>query len=624
MSWVTIVWTMVGSACLMLAAVHLPVWLKDRAAWPSLFLSILAIATAGLAFCELLIMKSHTPGEYAAANRAGQVAVWIATLALVAFVRSYLRSGRPWLGWTVIALRTFTLLPNFVGGQSLNFKDIAALRAIPFLGENASIAVGTPNPWMLVGQSAMVLLAIFVLDASRSAWRRGDRSAALTVGFTSCLFAVGGVGQAILVFWGFVEMPITVSLFSVGIVFAMAYELSRNVRHAARLIHALRESEERVTLATQAANLGLWMRDVASDTFWASPRTRELFGFSMSERISLESLLLKVHADDRDMVRSAFSEAAAGDRAGRYQMEFRVHGIEGAARWISAQGQFEFVRQRPVRSRGVCSDITTSKAAERENMRLRDEIAHAGRVSVMGQLASALAHEINQPLGAILRNAEAADLMLQSGHPDLDEIRAIVDDIRADDQRAGAVIDRMRVMLRRHEIDVVPLHVNELLEDVVALVRPDAAARHIRVVLQVGRELPAVLGDRIHLQQVLLNLISNGMDAIDEAAREERIIVVAALRRDARTVEIAVDDTGRGIPSAQAGQIFASFFTTKADGMGMGLSISRTLVEAHGGRLWAENVAGGGASLRFTLPAEAPVLAAPARERSGEKALATT
>ena len=186
-----------------------------------MFLSILAVATAGLAFCELLIMKSHTPGEYAAANRAGQVAVWIATLALVAFVRSYLQSGRPWLGWTVVALRTFTLLPNFVGGQSLNFKEITALSAIPFLGENASIAVGMPNPWMLVGQSAMVLLAIFVLDASRSAWRRGDRSAALTIGFTSCLFALGGVCQAILAFWGFVaDRPSPSACSSWGIVFA--------------------------------------------------------------------------------------------------------------------------------------------------------------------------------------------------------------------------------------------------------------------------------------------------------------------------------------------------------------------------------------------------------------------
>lgn len=619
MSWVTIVWAMVGSACLMLAAVHLPVWVKGRAAWPSLFLSILAMATAALAFCELLIMKSQSPEDFAFANRIGQVAVWGATVSLVAFVRSYLRSGRPWLGWAVIALRTVTLLPNFLSGQSLNFNEISGLRTIPFLGENVSVAIGTPNPWMLVGQLAMGLLAIFVLDAGRSAWRHGDRSPALTIGATACFFALGGVGQAILVFWGFVEMPITVSLFSLGIVFAMAYELSRNVRSAARLVDALRESEERVTLATQAANLGLWMRDVGSDTVWASPRTRKLIGFSSSEQISFESLLLKVHADDRDMVRLAFSEAAGGDRAGRYQMQFRVGGADGSSRWISAQGQFEFERQRAVRSRGVCSDITASKAAERENLRLRDEIAHAGRLSVMGQLAAALAHEINQPLGAILRNAEAAELMLQTGRPDLDEIREIVGDIRADDQRAGAVIDRMRAMLRRHEIEVVPLNVGELLEGATALVRPDAAARHVRVVLQVSHDLPAVLGDRIHLQQVLLNLISNGMDAIDEAASKSRRIVVTAVRRAGETVEIAVNDSGPGIVEERAEQIFESFFTTKATGMGMGLSISRTLIEALGGRLWAENMEGSGASLRFTLPAapvDRPDMVAPAPERN--------
>jgi len=622
MSWVTIVWAMVGSACLMLAAVHLPVWLKDRTAWPSLFLSVLAVATAALALCELAIMKAQTPAAFAAANRAGQVAVWLATLSMVGFVRSYLRSGRAWLGWTVVVLRTATLLPNFLSGRSLNFIEISTLRAIPFLGEEVSVALGTPNPWMLVGQLAMGLLALFVLDASRTAWRRGDRSAALTIGGTSCFFALGGVAQAIMVFWGFVQMPITVSLFSLGIVFAMAYELSRNVRHAASLLGELRESEQHMTLATQAANLGLWTSDIASGTFWASPGTRLLFGFSSSERIELESLLSKVHVDDRDMVRLAFSEAAEGDRAGRYQMEFRVGTSDGGSRWLSAQGHFEFERRRAVRNRGVCSDITPSKAAERETLRLRGEIAHAGRVSVMGQLAAALAHEINQPLGAILRNAEAAAIMLRSGCADLDELRAIVEDIRADDQRAGAVIDRMRSMLRRHQVEVMALNVHELLEDVIALVRPDAAARHIRLALQVPRDLPAVLGDRIHLQQVLLNLIANGMDAIDEAAHQRRNIAVTAMRRGSESVEIAVIDTGAGIPEAQSEQIFGSFFTTKATGMGMGLSISRTLVEAHGGRLWAENVDGGGASLRFTLPASPanePAMAPPAPERSPER-----
>jgi signal transduction histidine kinase len=236
-------------------------------------------------------------------------------------------------------------------------------------------------------------------------------------------------------------------------------------------------------------------------------------------------------------------------------------------------------------------------------------------------LAAALAHEINQPLGAILRNAEAAGLMLQFDRPDLDELRAIVDDIRADDQRAGAVIDRMRAMLRRHEIEVMPLNVRELVENVASLVRPEAAARQIRVVLQVAHDLPAVLGDRIHLQQVLLNLISNGMDAIDEATHRVRSIVVIAMRRGNEAVEIAVNDSGLGIPKERIEQIFGSFFTTKATGMGMGLSISRTLVEAHGGRLWAENVEGGGASLRFTLPvspAGRPAMATPAPGRSSE------
>ena len=620
MSWVTIVWAMVGSACLMLAAVHFPVWVKDRAAWPSLFFSVLAVATTALAFCELVMMKAQAPEAYALANRAGQVAVWLATVSQVGFVRSYLKSGRAWLGWTVVVLRTFTLLPNFLSGRSLNFQEISALRAIPFLGENVSIAIGTPNPWMLVGQLAMGLLAIFVLDASLSAWRRGDRTAALTIGGTACFFALGGVGQAVLVFWGFVEAPITVSLFSLGIVFAMAYELSRNVHRAARLLHELREGEERMTLAMQAANLGLWTRDTACGTFWASPRIRQLFDFSPNEPMDLESLLSKVHADDRRMVRLAFSEA--GDRIGHFQTEFRVFVSDGSMRWISAQGQFEFERQRAVRSRGACSDITARKEAEQEMLRLRHEIAHAGRLSVMGQLAAALAHEINQPLGAILRNAEAAVLMLQSGQADLEEIRAIVDDILADDRRAGAVIDRMRAMLRRHEVEVVPLNVQDLLENVTALVRPDAAARRIRVHLHVAHPLPPVLGDRIHLQQVLLNLISNGMDAIDEAAHKVRSIVVTAMHRGAETVEIAVNDNGSGIPKERIEQIFGSFFTTKPTGMGMGLSISRTLVEAHGGRLWAESVEGGGASLRFTLPvspAGQPAMAAPAPGRSAEQ-----
>ncbi|MDM0048857.1 ATP-binding protein [Variovorax sp. J22R115] len=601
MSWVTVVWSMISAACLTLAGVHLPVWLRDRTAWPSFFFSLLALATAIFAICESAMLHAQTPADYATAIRWAHIPIWLINLSLVAFVRTYLRAGRSWLGWSVIGLRTASLLPNFTTGQGLNYREITTVVRVPFLGEDVSAALGTPNPWMLVGQLATCLLVVFVADASIMAWRRGNRVAALTVGGSATFFALAGIAQSILVFWGVMQAPITISLFSLALVLTMAYELSRNVLRASQLVQELRESEERMALAAEAAKLGIWVRDIARGTFWASPRTRELFGVSPTEPLDLDRLLVKVHGDDRDAVRQALSEEAEG--VGEYHTEFRTTSSDGGIRWILAQGRVDFdTSHRPIRTRGACSDITVRKQAEQEMVRLRQEIAHAGRVSVMGQLASALAHEINQPLGAILRNAEAASLLLQTAPPDLDEIRSIVDDILADDQRAGAVIDRMRAMLRRHDLEVQPLPVSELVGDVAALVRPDAAVRQVKVVVEIADDVPPVLGDRVHLQQVLLNLISNGMDAIDEAGRKARLIVVSAALVGTQTVEIAVSDSGPGIPHDRLEEVFGSFFTTKATGMGMGLSISRTLIETHGGRLWAENRDGGGASLRFTLP----------------------
>ncbi len=191
---------------------------------------------------------------------------------------------------------------------------------------------------------------------------------------------------------------------------------------------------------------------------------------------------------------------------------------------------------------------------------------------------------------------------MQDASPDLDEIRAIVADIREDDQRAGAVIDRMRGLLKRQPLTTRELDVSELVGDVRALVRADAAARQVKLEVHVPGDLPPVRGDRVHLQQVLLNVILNGMDALNGASGRERRISVIALCNETRSVEIAVSDTGSGIPGDKLAHIFDPFFTTKPNGMGMGLPISRTIIEAHGGRFWAENNASGGATFRFTLP----------------------
>ena len=242
--------------------------------------------------------------------------------------------------------------------------------------------------------------------------------------------------------------------------------------------------------------------------------------------------------------------AVAGASGGKYHDEYRVMLPERATRWISSPGRVDFdATGQPFLIRGATRDVTASKHAEEETQLLRQDIAHAGRVSMMGQLASGLAHEINQPLAAILRNAEAAELFLEDSSPDLDEIRAILSDIRSDDERAGQIIDRLRGQLKRQTLEAGRLDVGALVGEVAALVRIDAATRKVKLDIEVPADLPHVRGDRVQIQQVLLNLLLNGMDALHETRLEDRRVNVTARLDGAQLIEIAVGDAGQGIPA---------------------------------------------------------------------------
>ena len=220
----------------------------------------------------------------------------------------------------------------------------------------------------------------------------------------------------------------------------------------------------------------------------------------------------------------------------------------------------------------------------------------------MGQLASTLAHELNQPLGAILRNAEAAELFLEDPSPDLEELRAIMADIRKDDHRAGKVIDRMRDMMRQRAPERCRLDLNLLTGEAISLVQSDADKRHNRLVLDIDPVLPSILGDPVQLQQVLINLLLNALEALDDKITK-RCLVTVSVRSVGATVEIAVSDNGHGIAEDNILSVFKPFFSSKLNGLGMGLAISRGIIEAHGGRLWAKNNEAGGATFTFSLPA---------------------
>jgi signal transduction histidine kinase len=247
------------------------------------------------------------------------------------------------------------------------------------------------------------------------------------------------------------------------------------------------------------------------------------------------------------------------------------------------------------------------------------DLAHASRLTIVGELTASITHEISQPLGAILSNAETAEILLQSKQPHLGEVQQILADIRKDDLRASEVIRHMRELLRKRELELKPIDLNAAASDVLRFVAGETHRQGVKIEKQFADNLPVVRGDVIHLQQVLLNLILNGMEAMSESSESNRRLTMRTAYDGKANVEVAVEDSGPGIPPERLPRLFDSFFTTKTHGMGLGLSIVRSIVEAHGGRIWAKNNSSRGACFRFTLPVmgrnESPGTKEPAKVR---------
>jgi len=246
-------------------------------------------------------------------------------------------------------------------------------------------------------------------------------------------------------------------------------------------------------------------------------------------------------------------------------------------------------------------DVTDLKQAEQEARQIRDELAHAGRIATMGEMAAALAHELNQPLAAILSNAQAATRFLRAPNPDLAEVRDILHDIVVDDARAGEVIRRIRSLVKKDRTDMRPHYPNTILKEVIGLLHSDAVIRGIVVLHELAPDLPRIVGDRIQLQQVVLNLLLNAFDAMRDGLSRDRVVIVRSRQVDSEVL-VTVSDSGPGIPPDDMDRLFEPFRSTKPDGLGLGLSISRSIVTSHGGRMWAENNPKRGATFGFTLP----------------------
>ena len=607
---VTVLWSLVAGATALLSAVHFWIWIANREARVHLAFAITATAFVGLAFIELWQMHASTAQEWGEAGMWLHLPVYFLFLGVVAFVHLYLGTGRAWLAWSVIGLRSAIFAMNFVPGKFFNFERIDSIERIRFLGDAVTV-VGDAvvSRWQFLGIVSCVLLLAYVFDASVTLWRRRDiegRRRAMVIGGSIFAFFAVAVSLGNLVLYGVVTMPLLHAPAFLAPLAAMTYELSRDLFRASMLAREVTHGELRLELAATAADLGLGEWDSGSGRIWATNKARQLFGFDEAEEPAPQQWLDRIHPDDRDRVKEGLDRSVSGNED--YVAEFRVSTDGQGTRWLTARGRASSADGgRRVVWRGVVRDVTQSRLEHDETLELRRELAHSGRVSMLGQLASSIAHELSQPLGAILRNTEAAELMLKASTVDRESLQELVADIQRDDRRAGLVIERLRSLLKRRELELQPLAVDGIVQDVLTLVHPDSASRHIRIDCRLEASLPKVQGDRVHLSQVLLNLLLNAMDAVTDLTPDRRRVVVGAAKNGAGTIELYVADAGHGVVPDAAARVFEPFFTTKPTGMGMGLAVSRSIVERHGGRIVLKNEPGWGARFSVELPIETDV-----------------
>ena len=734
MTWIHIVWPMMGAASLTLALIHFLVWAKDRSLTDHLMFAVICVAVSVVSIFELKMMHARTPEHYAELLRWVHVPVVLIFVGMVGFVRLHFHVGNIWLGGAAIAVRCATLVANFATGVSLNFADITSLMRLPVWGSadhTIAVPIGTANPWMLLGSFSVLLIVVLLVDAiveARHALPRTRHRVRVVCG-NMIVFAVLAGAWALLVVNGAIRAPLVLSPAYLGVVLVMSHDLGGAILRAAQLAKNLmrsesnlRVSEERMELAVRAAGIGMWTWDIAGNDSWHSPTALRMLGFAPDEPFDRARFLEHLNPTDRDGIRAAYEKAVQGN--GDFKSEYRLVQPDGRTHWIAVRGQVEFDEDRtPRRLGGVVVDITERRQAEerfrlvveaaptamlmvgtdghialanhqaevvfgysraelitmnvdrlvpvrihadhvahranyaanavmramgagrelfgqrkdgseiaveiglnpihidadlfvlasitdigerkrveRELAMQRDELAHLSRIALLSELSGSMAHALNQPLTAILSNAQAALRFLARQPPDLDEVFESLTNVVENDKRAGEIIRRLRAMLRKDSAEHSPLDVNDVVQDVSRIMRNDLLHRNVELVVDLAGDLPAINGDRVQLQQVLMNLIVNGCDAMNGVASRARLTVRTATTNPPG-IEVSVSDIGHGIPADELDGIFSPFVSSKPGGMGLGLTVCTTIIHAHRGRLWATNNAEQGATLHFSVPA---------------------
>jgi PAS domain S-box-containing protein len=771
----TVVYFIAGKFGLLLASLHAsasPVWpaagialatllVLGYRAWPAIFVGafLVNVTTAGNVATSLAIASGNTLeavcGAWLVNRFAGGTTVFdrpqgVVKFALAAVVSTVIgpafgvtslafggfadwaNFGAIWLTWWLgdttgdLLIAPLIILWSTPPKRRWNRREVVEVGILLLLLFVLSEAVFCG--WLTISARNYPIAFISLPIVIWTAFRFTQRETATGIFILSAI-AIWGTMHGFGPFAGETENQSLLALQSWTAVLAItAMALSAGMAERERAAEALRESEASMSLAANAANLGLWVWNIPSgEERWVTEKWRQLFGFADSEPVTFDRFLEVVHPGDSERVKQVVQHIL--EHGGEYEVDYRITRPDGSIRWIATHGRVELdERGKPVLARGVsrdvterkiaeeelresearfrtvanaapvmiwmsgpdklctffnkgwldftgrspeqelgngwaegvhredidrcldvyqnsfnaresftmeyrlrrsdgeyrwlldsgtprfasdgaflgyigsCIDITERKAAEVEARQSREQLELLGRVSLLGEMAASLAHELDQPLAAILSNATAAMQYLEQGKLDPEQLQEILTDVVGDGRRAHDIMHNVRSAIKKGSAIRGRINLNDVVKAVTHMVHLDAAAHFCKVEMSLARNLPAIDGDPSQIQQVLINLVRNAFDAMGDTPPSGRKVEIATTYNGDGTICVAVRDYGSGIPEPTLERLFEQFFTTKEEGLGMGLAIVRSIVEAHGGSIAAENADGGGARFRFRLP----------------------
>ncbi|MGB8073402.1 MAG: MASE1 domain-containing protein [Pseudolabrys sp.] len=771
----TLVYFIAGKFGLLLASLHAsasPVWpaagialatllVLGYRAWPAIFVGafLVNVTTAGNVATSLAIASGNTLeavcGAWLVNRFAGGTTVFdrpqgVVKFALAAVVSTVIgpafgvtslafggfadwaNFGAIWLTWWLgdttgdLLIAPLIILWSTPPKRRWNRKEVVEVGILLLLLFVLSEAVFCG--WLTISARNYPIAFISLPIVIWTAFRFTQRETATGIFILSAI-AIWGTMHGFGPFAGETENQSLLALQSwTAVVAITAMALSAGMAERERAAEALRESEANMSLAANAANLGLWVWNVpGGDERWVTEKWRQLFGFADSEPVTFDRFLEVVHPGDSERVKQVVQHML--EHGGEYEIDYRITRPDGSIRWIATHGRVELdERGKPVLVRGVsrdvtkrkiaeeelreseerfrtvanaapvmiwmsgpdklctffnkgwldftgrspeqelgngwaegvhredidrchdvyqnsfnaresftmeyrlrrsdgeyrwlldsgtprfasdgaflgyigsCIDITERKAAEVEARQLREQVELLGRVSLLGEMTASLAHELDQPLAAILSNATAAMQYLEQGKLAPEQLQEILTDVVGDGRRAHDIMHNVRSAIKKGSAIRGRINLNDVVKAVTHMVHLDAAAHFCKVEMSLARNLPAIEGDPSQIQQVLINLVRNAFDAMRDTPPSGRKVEIATTYNGDGTICVAVRDYGSGIPEPTLERLFEQFFTTKEEGLGMGLAIVRSIVEAHGGSIAAENADGGGARFHFRLP----------------------